>query len=85
MLEQWFRGGVIDYLNVPFIASKASYIFNIEDILCKIGRTGILIMIVYLIFKYIDIISKADDNKQRENEDIISKQMIKEYEDSKTE
>ena len=85
MLEQWFRGGVIDYLNVPFIASKASYIFNIEDILCKIGRTGILIMIVYLIFKYIDIISKADDNKQRENEDIISKQMIKEDEDSKTE
>lgn len=81
MLEQWFRGGVIDYLNVPFIASKASYIFNIEDILCKIGRTGILIMIVYLIFKYIDIISKADDNKQRENEDIISKQMIKENED----
>ena len=85
MLEQWFRGGVIDYLNVPSIASKASYIFNIEDILCKIGRTGILIMIVYLIFKYIDIISKADDNKQRENEDIISKQMIKEDEDSKTE
>ena len=42
-------------------------------------------MIVYLIFKYIDIISKADDNKQRENEDIISKQMIKEDEDSKTE
>lgn len=81
MLEQWFRGGVIDYLNVPSIASKASYIFNIEDILCKIGRTGILIMIVYLIFKYIDIISKADDNKQRENEDIISKQMIKENED----
>ena len=81
MLEQWFRGGVIDYLNVPSIASKASYIFNIEDILCKIGRTGILIMIVYLIFKYIDIISKADDNKQRENEDIISKQMIKEDED----
>lgn len=69
MLEQWFRGGVIDYLNVPSIASKASYIFNIEDILCKIGRTGILIMIVYLIFKYIDNISKADDNKQRENED----------------
>ena len=81
MLEQWFRGGVIDYLNIPSIASKASYIFNIEDILCKIGRTGILIMIVYLIFKYIDIISKADDNKQRENEDIISKQMIKENED----
>ena len=54
MLEQWFRGGVIDYLNVPSIASKASYIFNIEDILCKIGRTGILIMIVYLIFKYMD-------------------------------
>ena len=85
MLEQWFRGGVIDYLNVPFIASKASYIFNIEDILCKIGRTGILIMIVYLIFKYIDIISKADDNKEdiREDdrEDIISKQMIKENED----
>ena len=81
MLEQWFRGGVIDYLNVPSIASKASYIFNIEDILCKIGRTGILIMIVYLIFKYIDIISKADDNKQRENEDIISKQMIKEDKD----
>lgn len=81
MLEQWFRGGVIDYLNMPFIASKASYIFNIEDILCKIGRTGILIMIVYLIFKYMDIneniISKADDNR----EDIISKQMIKENED----
>lgn len=68
MLEQWFRGGVIDYLNVPFIASKASYIFNIEDILCKIGRTGILIMIVYLIFKYIDnkqdIINEVDDNKE---------------------
>ena len=77
MLEQWVRGGVIDYLNVPSIASKASYIFNIEDILCKIGRTGILIMIVYLIFKYIDInediINKADDNKQSENEDIINK------------
>lgn len=72
MLEQWFRGGVIDYLNVPSIASKASYIFNIEDILCKIGRTGILIMIVYLIFKYIDNIKQ---------EDIISKQMIKEDED----
>ena len=69
MLEQWFRGGVIDYLNVPSIASKASYIFNIEDILCKIGRTGILIMIVYLIFKYMDNISKADDNKQKEDED----------------
>lgn len=85
MLEQWFRGGVIDYLNVPSIASKASYIFNIEDILCKIGRTGILIMIVYLIFKYIDINSFADDNKEdiREDnrEDIISKQMIKENED----
>lgn len=85
MLEQWFRGGVIDYLNMPFIASKASYIFNIEDILCKIGRTGILIMIVYLIFKYIDINSFADDNKEdiREDnrEDIISKQMIKENED----
>lgn len=87
MLEQWFRGGVIDYLNVPFIASKASYIFNIEDILCKIGRTGILIMIVYLIFKYID--NKADDNKEdirddnieKDMEDIISKQMIKENED----
>lgn len=72
MLEQWFRGGVIDYLNVPFIASKASYIFNIEDILCKIGRTGILIMIVYLIFKYMnneedireDIINEVDDNKE---------------------
>lgn len=71
MLEQWFRGGVIDYLNVPFIASKASYIFNIEDILCKIGRTGILIMIVYLIFKYIDnnenredIINRVADNKE---------------------
>lgn len=73
MLEQWFRGGVIDYLNVPSIASKASYIFNIEDILCKIGRTGILIMIVYLIFKYMDIISKADDNKQNE-EDIKDNQ-----------
>ena len=75
MLEQWFRGGVVDYLNVPSIASKASYIFNIEDILCKIGRTGILIMIVYLIFKYMDNISKADDNKededrQKEAEDI---------------
>ena len=69
MLEQWFRGGVVDYLNVPSIASKASYIFNIEDILCKIGRTGILIMIVYLIFKYMDNISKADDNKQKEDED----------------
>lgn len=67
MLEQWFRGGVIDYLNVPSIASKASYIFNLEDILCKTGRTGILIMIVYLIFKYMD-------NK----EEIISEQMIKE-------
>lgn len=81
MLEQWFRGGVIDYLNIPFIASKASYIFNIEDILCKIGRTGILIMIVYLIFKYMEINEnrekEADDNK----EDIISKQMIKEDED----
>ena len=76
MLEQWFRGGVIDYLNIPFIASKASYIFNIEDILCKIGRTGILIMIVYLIFKYIDIIKQEEDR-----EDIISKQMIKENED----
>ena len=72
MLEQWFRGGVIDYLNVPSIASKASYIFNIEDILCKIGRTGILIMIVYLIFKYMDNdinevdVSEADDNKEDE-------------------
>lgn len=71
MLEQWFRGGVIDYLNVPSIASKASYIFNIEDILCKIGRTGILIMIVYLIFKYMD-------NKEDDREEIISKQMIRE-------
>ena len=59
MLEQWFRGGVIDYLNIPSIASKASYIFNLEDILCKTGRTGILIMIVYLIFKYMD--NKQDE------------------------
>ena len=80
MLEQWFRGGVIDYLNVPFIASKASYIFNIEDILCKIGRTGILIMIVYLIFKYIDNI-KQEEDREDDREDIISKQMIKENED----
>ena len=84
MLEQWFRGGVIDYLNVPSIASKASYIFNIEDILCKIGRTGILIMIVYLIFKYMDIKEDREDiiNRVADNkEDIISKQMIKENED----
>ena len=80
MLEQWFRGGVIDYLNVPSIASKASYIFNIEDILCKIGRTGILIMIVYLIFKYIDNI-KQEEDREDDREDIISKQMIKEDED----
>lgn len=55
MLESWFRGYVIDMFNIQIkigsLIDLRSWIFNIEDILCIIGRALMIIILVINIFE----------------------------------
>lgn len=70
MLESWFRGYVIDMFNIQIkigsLIDLRSWIFNIEDILCIIGRALMIIILVINIFEQEDDVSKLTPNKHYE-------------------
>lgn len=70
MLESWFRGYVIDMFNLQIklgsLIDLRSWIFNIEDILCFIGRILMIIILVTNIFEQEDDVRELTPNKHYE-------------------